>query len=168
MTSLRALLILAPLSGLAVLAACSDDDPVVSTTVRDDAGTDDDDDRPDSSTGTPDAGEDVGDPTWTNVYAKVVQSSCPGCHTASHETGLDLSSKAKAYEGLVDQEANGELCGNGVRKRVIPGDGENSLFWQKLTGDEPCGDRMPLGGPFLSKARTDLVKSWIDEGALDD
>ena len=56
---------------------------------------------------------------------------------------------------------------NATNPEVIPGDGANSLIYQKVSmTTPPVGDRMPFGGPFLTPADQLKIKTWIDEGAL--
>jgi hypothetical protein len=51
--------------------------------------------------------------------------------------------------------------------RVRPNDAAGSYIVHKLEGGpDIVGVRMPQGGPFLSVAQIDTVKSWIDAGAL--
>jgi hypothetical protein len=53
--------------------------------------------------------------------------------------------------------------------RVRPGEPENSYVIHKLEGSASiAGSRMPLGGPFLDQATTDMVESWIASGARND
>ena len=47
---------------------------------------------------------------------------------------------------------------------VIPGDADNSLLIQRLEGT--VGDQMPLGLPPLSQPQIDTIRTWINEGAL--
>ena len=49
---------------------------------------------------------------------------------------------------------------------VEPNDAENSYLVHKLDGRAGMvGDRMPVGGPFLSQADIDVIKQWINAGA---
>ena len=49
--------------------------------------------------------------------------------------------------------------------RVEPFDSANSYLIHKLEGTGML-PRMPLGGPFLDPATVDMIKAWIDGGAL--
>ena len=52
-------------------------------------------------------------------------------------------------------------------KRVAPGDPDHSYLVQKLEGAAGIsGQRMPLGGPFLTQSEIDQVRAWIAQGAL--
>lgn len=49
---------------------------------------------------------------------------------------------------------------------VVPGDSASSLLFLKVSSSNPpIGSRMPFGGPSLSNADIDLIRTWIDEGA---
>jgi hypothetical protein len=76
---------------------------------------------------------------------------------------LDLNS-GHQYTSLVGKRA-GE-CGDG-RLYVDPGHSDRSYFIDKLRGSicHCAGDRMPLGGPFLTDADIAMLITWVDEGA---
>ena len=158
--------------GLALpLVACSDDggdEPPAAT----DAGTD--------------AAPISTEPTFTRVMAEVITiGKCGGpfCHSST-AAGFSLGSPAEVYAQLIDEPATGALCrpsgaaadaaadagsdaGSETHLRVIPGDPEASLLYQKLSGSPPCGDMMPPGqDPDPEKAQ--LVYDWIAAGAKDD
>ena len=51
--------------------------------------------------------------------------------------------------------------------RPAPGDPDNSYLVHKIEGVASIsGQRMPLGGPFLTQSDIDLVRAWIAQGAL--
>ena len=51
--------------------------------------------------------------------------------------------------------------------RVVPGDPDASFLIQKLQGtDGLLGDRMPDGGPYLTTATVNVIRQWIQDGAL--
>ena len=52
-------------------------------------------------------------------------------------------------------------------KAVIAGDGENSNLYRKVTNSPTFGSRMPVNGDTLTTAQQQLIKDWIDQGALD-
>jgi hypothetical protein len=77
--------------------------------------------------------------------------------------GLDLSA-GHQYTSLVGQAAR--ECSDG-RLYVDPGHSERSYFVDKLRGSicHCSGERMPLGGPYLSDADIASIIMWVDEGA---
>ena len=88
-----------------------------------------------------------------------------GCHLSPNaQLGQDLS-EGMALASIV-----------GVRSAEMPalfrveaGDPAHSYLILKLEGDPNVilGDRMPLGGPYLSQVEIDVIRQWILDGALD-
>lgn len=92
--------------------------------------------------------------TWSYVHAAIVAPSCAtsSCHSDLAETaGLSLDDRDAALVQLVE------------RRFVIPGDPGSTLM-MLLEGDER--DRMPPDAP-LPQADIDLIRIWIEEGALE-
>jgi hypothetical protein len=115
--------------------------------------------------------EPVDDPpnpnaTFSRVQAEVFTPSCAlsGCHAgAAPAQGMNLSA-GSAYAQVVGVSAVGSS-----RLRVAPGDVAGSYLFSKLRGDATItGSRMPLGGPYLSSDREQLVVDWIRRGAPND
>ncbi|MBW2464564.1 MAG: hypothetical protein JRH11_23150 [Deltaproteobacteria bacterium] len=117
--------------------------------------------------------------TWTAIYDRViVGGGCLGCHdpdaTVSfvEQSALDLSDKDGAYAAMVGVEALGTPCmAEGGADRIIPGDADGSMLIHKFEnrlpdGGDICGGPMPLGVP-LPQSQIDVVRIWIDDGALD-
>ena len=104
--------------------------------------------------------------TFTRVQAEVFTPSCAlsGCHAgAAPANGMDLSA-GRAYSQIVGVAAVGSS-----RARVAPGDVSASYLASKIRGDATItGSRMPLGGPYLSSEREQLVLDWIRRGAPND
>ena len=93
------------------------------------------------------------DADWEFIHAAIIAPSCAtaSCHSSLSKTaGVDLENSSQAYEFLLEQNF------------VVPFDtGSNILFL--LNGVER--PLMPPDGP-LPKADVDLVRTWIEEGAL--
>jgi hypothetical protein len=86
-----------------------------------------------------------------------------GCHSGAFPTGgLDLSAGV-AHGNLVDQPSS--ECPS--FKRVAPGAPDSSYIIFKLQGSGTCfvGVQMPFGGPPLSAAEIDTIRTWIAQGA---
>ncbi len=134
---------LLPLLAVTALAGCADygDDPT------------------DGGSGGP-----VDPPTETVSFANDVQpiftTNCVGCHGDGGNAGLDLRS-GQSYTNLV-QIPSTESSLNLV-ERDLPG---QSWLYLKLTGQQNVGQVMPPSGS-LDAAITDVVRIWIEEGALD-
>ena len=110
-----------------------------------------------------DAGGAAPKVTFTEVYGKVL-TSCTSCHAGfiGQIDGLDMSTQATAYKNLVGVSAS--RCSGTL---VVPKDAATSVLYQKVTSP-PCGSLMPQNAPPLTSTQVDLLKNWIDEGALDD
>jgi hypothetical protein len=82
--------------------------------------------------------------------------------------------QATAYMGLVSVMAMGMNTMGGTTNcsatglmRVKPGDPDNSLIIQKVSGSPPCGVAMPPGG-MIKPERLMALRSWIQAGANND
>lgn len=96
------------------------------------------------------------DPTFHNVYARVLVSSCAGstCHGSGDVAGVDFTSEQRAFDTLA--------------ARVVAGNPEASLFYLRLDPTLCVGPdcvTMPLGRAPIAEAKRALVRAWIDVGA---
>jgi hypothetical protein len=48
---------------------------------------------------------------------------------------------------------------------VVPGDPSKSDLYARIVAEKDSDERMPPKGDMLPKAKTDLIKQWIEEGA---
>jgi hypothetical protein len=113
--------------------------------------------------------------TFSDVYAmlfpRTTNAHCDMCHglppfdqsNGNLSTGMD---RASTYAALVGKPSTSSMCGG--RVFVVAGHPEQSLLLQKVMAGPPCGLRMPNGGAALSEAQTEMIRSWIAAGALDD
>src|SRR6185295_19331710 len=87
---------------------------------------------------------------YTNVLT--VRCTGPNCHERGI-AGVDFSSEAHAFETL--------------RGRVVPGDPEASILYQRLTPELCTGECkvMPLYRDPLPDDERELVRAWIEAGA---
>ena len=84
----------------------------------------------------------------------IMEFRCVDCH------GTDGGYDASTYDLVVNSGDNGPA--------VIPGDAENSLLVQKISGTHAEGDLMPP--PPLRALQEDLIQliiDWINAGAPD-
>jgi mono/diheme cytochrome c family protein len=104
--------------------------------------------------------------TLTQLQATVFTPICSACHTgggAALPGSMNLSSAAATHAALVNVASEQRPA----VMRVRPNDAAGSYIVHKLEGGpDIVGVRMPQGGPFLSVAQIDTVKSWINAGAL--
>jgi len=83
----------------------------------------------------------------------LLKTHCVECHGPSQQMhGLRLDRRVSALPNRIGA--------NGVR--IIPGDSEASVLYQRISGSK-SGPRMPPSGP-LPAEQIALIKSWIDEG----
>jgi hypothetical protein len=103
-------------------------------------------------------------PTFSSIRTQIFQVWCTSCHTGVGrvpEGGLRLDANV-AYSELV----NAQSVGRPSTVRVVPGNADASYLVHKLQGrSDIAGDRMPLGGPYLSQTDIDVIRSWIAQGA---
>lgn len=112
----------------------------------------------------PDNGEENPDPIEEISYADKVQpifnTSCGGggCHTnGGNANGVNLSSYAQTMN------STGSSYGGKV---VIAGNADTSPIVDKIEPSPTHGSRMPLGGSPLSSSQIQTIRTWINEGAL--
>jgi hypothetical protein len=105
-------------------------------------------------------------PHFAQVFQEVFSGfGCTNgyCHGSSGM--LAMRTAEETYAGLVGVQARGVDCAGIVR--VVAGDPAQSLLWRKLSPDAPaCGKKMPYGRDPLPPAKLELVRRWIEGGAL--
>jgi hypothetical protein len=86
-------------------------------------------------------------------------ANCAGCHGA--EGGLTLAggNSRAALVGVVS-------VGYAPEVRVVAGDPERSVLYQKLLGNPDFDQRMPAGGA-LGDGDLETIRAWIAEGAAE-
>lgn len=111
---------------------------------------------------------DLPDPVDVSFAAQVqpiFDANCAGCHVGADpnpQGGLDLDS-GQAWFSLVDVFSQGYP---GFR-RVVPGEPDSSVLYQKLMGNPDFGDRMPRLQAPLPSRDISTIRVWIEEGAED-
>ena len=105
-------------------------------------------------------------PTLTSIQADVFSPICTQCHFGNAPAGslnLELG-QARANLVGVKRPFDPEI-------RVVAGNADGSFLIDKLEGNNlggARGDRMPLTGPsYLQQDVIDVVRDWINAGALD-
>ena len=79
--------------------------------------------------------------------------------------GIDVRLTADvAYDMLIDQPSVQDPS----LTLVVADDADASWLFQKISSDNlPVGIRMPFGAPALPQDDIELIRQWIDQGALD-
>ncbi len=114
-----------------------------------------------SATGAPQClPRDAGYLSFSEDVQSIFDRRCTPCHIPGPSGGMSLQTNGRAaLVGIRSQ------C-DPAAVRVFPGEPENSALWHKLSGTG-CGSRMPLGGPYLGPLELSRVRTWIEQGALD-
>ncbi len=113
-------------------------------------------------------------PTFDSLNQNIFQPRCAEiCHSggANASGNMDLGG-VDPYAAMVNVVASGPQCGTTGLVRVIPGDPDDSLLYEKVLAKErniaaPCGDSMPQGSalPSLSDDEIEFIRMWIEAGA---
>jgi hypothetical protein len=85
--------------------------------------------------------------------------ACHGPDAESRQAKLHLST----FEDATARRKRGRFA-------IVPGDLEKSLLWHRITATDPL-DQMPppdSGKPALTEAEQDLIRRWIESGAVYD
>ena len=129
---------------LAVLAGCSDygDDPM------DGGGPTDPPDPPEPTV------------SYADDVQPIFDANCVGCHGDGGNAGLDLR-PGLSYANLYEVQST-----ESALNRVEPEEPMLSWLYLKLTGQQNVGTEMPPGS-LLDADTRELVRTWIEEGALD-
>ncbi|MBL0126671.1 MAG: hypothetical protein IPP83_04265 [Flavobacteriales bacterium] len=91
---------------------------------------------------------------------------CWNCHPVSGALDLGASEASpgvsQAYVNLVSVVTTGYA----PHVRIVPGDPDASVLWQKVTGTGTYGLNMPPNGTTLSAEELQTIRDWIEQGAL--
>jgi len=106
--------------------------------------------------GPPDAGTDAAPPvTWNGIYQDLLvnqsyPSNCTGssCHDPGIEKGLDLSTSHMGYAT--------------IKRRLVPGSPDSSELITVLQSSS-----MPQTRPHMEATNIELIRAWIQAGALE-
>jgi hypothetical protein len=110
----------------------------------------------------------VGVPQYARDIQPLWNSLCTGCHSASPTRGGLNLVEGTSYGSIVNVSAAGSPCGPTGRKRVLPGNPDESLMVNKLLPSPVCGSRMPPGNPTHfdnNPGQLIRIRSWILAGA---
>jgi len=110
-------------------------------------------------------------PNWDSIYTGVLVPLCRSCHSAGRtdyriESKMDLSDADISYAELVGVTSTGAFCIERSLVHIAPSNVDGSFFLSKLEADPVCGERMPLGGPYIPDAVMAPIREWIAAGAV--
>ena len=98
----------------------------------------------------------------------ILNTYCFRCHRSGGEADLAGIALQVAEEVVFDLLLNQPSVQNPNLTLVVPGDAESSLLFLKVSSDAPpVGTRMPLSADPLTAGSIELIRDWIDQGALD-
>ncbi len=108
--------------------------------------------------------------TLSGDVQPIFTSNCAlsGCHAGTNpQQGMNLS-VGQTFANVVNVQAM-ELS---TMNRVTPDEPDNSYLVHKVQGTHlnvgGSGNQMPLGRSPLSQTDIDLIRAWIEAGALPD
>jgi hypothetical protein len=102
-------------------------------------------------------------PPLSRIEEQVFHRSCAfaTCHAAAGTPAAGLSLGGATFDALVN--AKSTLASSWLR--VVPGDPDSSLLFDKLASDKPkFGQRMPPA-QALDATEIEMIRSWIAAGA---
>lgn len=102
------------------------------------------------------------DASFTQVRARIFTPSCAlsGCHGDFEFPRL---SGSQTHAGIVG------VTSSSGQPLIDPGNPSSSYLYLKVTGANSIqGSQMPRGAPQISAELTQLLRLWIEEGALND
>ena len=105
-------------------------------------------------------------PSLRSIQQNILSPRCIACHSVSGGApeGLNLDD-GQAWSNLVGIQ---RLSSTEIR--VVAGDSDSSFLIDKLEGNNLGGlrgDRMPLSATPLDQNTIDVIRLWIDQGAMD-
>lgn len=104
--------------------------------------------------------------SFAKEIAPLLKQRCAVCHVTGQEPGMMSLVPTKAYASLVGQKSV-----QSDMQRVEPGKPDESYLLHKLAGSHLDtggeGLQMPFAAPPLAEAQQDLIRRWIEEGAVD-
>jgi hypothetical protein len=104
-------------------------------------------------------------PVFSDIQAQIFTPTCAtsSCHAGGAPAGGLNLTVGNSYAGLVGIASTEDSN----IMRVVPFDAANSYLMQVLDGTAASGTVMPPSG-MLPQASIDAVRSWINNGAIDD
>lgn len=101
--------------------------------------------------------------SFTSNIQTIFDNNCTGCHHSGEllPSFLPLTDDL-SYSNLVNKASTYTPGGT----LVIPNNYTGSILYKRVSGTS-IGERMPKGGTSLDPTDIGYIKTWIDEGALD-
>ncbi|MBI1785063.1 hypothetical protein HYR69_07950 [Candidatus Sumerlaeota bacterium] len=93
--------------------------------------------------------------TYADNVAPILMAKCASCHNQD-----------KAKSDLAIDTYERVMQGGGSGADIVAGDPQGSRLYRLITHQEE--PKMPMGGSKLDDASLDIIKQWIEQGALKD
>jgi hypothetical protein len=104
-------------------------------------------------------GEPIDTAYFSSEVLPILLAHCWTCHPPMGD--MDLSSEF-AHSSLVGVQSSNHA----PALRIVPGDPEGSVLWNKVNYTEVYGLGMPPDGSALSSEELATIREWIEQGAL--
>ncbi|WP_166824908.1 DUF1549 domain-containing protein [Thalassoroseus pseudoceratinae] len=105
-----------------------------------------------------DAAEDSPEVSYYKDIRPILQAHCQGCHQPAKANGsYVMTDFAKMVAG-----------GESTLEAVVPGKPDDSYLMEQIVPDADGEALMPKGKPALAEVHIDLIRRWIEQGAVDD
>jgi len=87
-----------------------------------------------------------------------LQEKCAECHTGDHEGVVASGFSVESYEALMKGTKLGPV--------IVAGSAASSTLYRMVAGKTDPSIHMPHGKDQLSDERIEMIKIWIDQGAV--
>ena len=126
---------------------------------------DETDDEPDSGGDEPHGHDEA--VTFVADIQPILNARCITCHAPggiAQTQGIPWDFREDtAFDDLVAQASSQDVS----YTLVVPGDLDSSLMFLKVSSESPpVGGMMPPGGPPLTDSEVELIRLWIEQGAV--
>lgn len=102
-------------------------------------------------------------PSFTEVQA-IFSANCLPCHAGPSPAAQQSLAEGEAFSNIVSVNS----VQDSSLFRIEPNEPDDSYLVRKLEGGPNIlGSQMPLGGPPLPQSTIDLIRDWVEAGALD-
>ncbi len=106
--------------------------------------------------------------SYSGDIAPILVGDCDGCHSPGGIADLSGIALRLTPDVAFDMLTTMQSVQNPSLAFVVPGDPDASLLFLKVSSDNPpVGVQMPRSLPPLTDAAVELIRLWIEQGALD-
>jgi len=110
--------------------------------------------------------------TFAAIQQQIFDNDCTSsaCHSSATRAGGMSLVAGEAYDDLVNVAPDNPAALAAGLQRVVPDDPQRSFLLDKVMGALSAaeGSPMPLGGIPLRADQIEMIRSWIQNGAMPD